>query len=73
MNDNFYYIEEINYLNKKGIVFNILLLENGLNIINNIIITNSNSYQKIIDNFSLKNLEILANLFDTKAIINASK
>ena len=54
MNDNFYYIEEINYLNKKGIVFNILLLENGLKIINNILYTNSNSYQKIMENFYLE-------------------
>ena len=69
MNDNFYYIEEINYLNKKGIVFNILLLENGLNIINNILYTNSNSYQKIMENFTLQNLEILTNIFDKISLL----
>ena len=69
MNDNFYYIEEINYLNKKGIVFNILLLENGLKIINNILYTNSNSYQKIMENFTLPNLENLTNIFDKISLL----
>lgn len=69
MNDNFYYIEVINYLNKKGIVFNILLLENGLKILNNILYTNSNSYQKIMENFTLKNLEILTNIFDKLSLL----
>lgn len=69
MNDNFYYIEEINYLNQKGIVFNILLLDNGLNIINNILYTNSNSYQKIIEHFTLENIEMLINIFDKISLL----
>ena len=69
MVNNFYYIEEMNYLNKKGIVFNILLIENGLNIINNILSTNSNSSQKIMEHFSLQTLEILTNLFDKISLL----
>ena len=69
MNDNLYYIEEINYLNKKGIVFNILLIENGLNIINNILNINSNSYKRIMEQFTLENLKILTNLFDKISLL----
>ena len=64
MMNNFYYIEDMNYLNKKGIVFNILLIENGLNLINNILSTNSNSFQKILEHFTMQNLAVLTNLFD---------
>ena len=69
MNNNFYYIEEMNYLNKKGIVFNILLIDNGLNIINNILNTNANSYLKILKQFNHQNLEILTNLFDKISLL----
>ena len=69
MVNNFYYIEEMSYLNKKGIVFNILLIENGLNVINNIFSTNLNSYEKILKHFTPQNLEILANLFDKIALL----
>ena len=69
MSNNFYYIEEMNYLNKKGIVFNILLIDNGLNIINNILNTNSNSYDKILKQFTPKNLENLTNLFDKISLL----
>ena len=66
---NFYYIEEMNYINKKNIVFNIPLIENGLNIINNIIITNTNSINKILEHFNLQNIEILTNLFDKMCLL----
>ena len=69
MTNNFYYIEDMNYLNKKGIVFNILLLDNGINIINNIIDTNSNSYDKIFKQFTPANLENLTNLFDKISLL----
>ena len=65
----FYYIEEMNYLNKTGIVFNILLIENGLNIINNIINTNLNSYDKIVKQFNPDNLQKLTSLFDKISIL----
>ena len=65
----FYYIEEMNYLNKKGIVFNILLIENGINIINNIFKINSNSYEKILKQFNPENLQILTNLFNKISIL----
>ncbi len=69
MINDFYYIEEINFINKKGIVFNILLIENGLNIINNILSINSNSFQKIMEHFNSQSLEILANLFDKISLL----
>ena len=69
MSNNFYYLEEINNINKKNIVFNIYLLENGLNILNNIIITNSNSPEKVLEHFNLQNLEILINIFDKICIL----
>ena len=69
MSNNFYYIEEMNYINKKNIVFNIHLLENGLNIMNNIIITNINSAEKILEHFNLTNIEILINLFDKISLL----
>ena len=69
MSNNFYYIEEMNYINKKNIVFNIYLLENGLNIMNNIIITNSNSTEKILEHFNLHNIELLTNLFDKISLL----
>lgn len=69
MLNNFYYIEEMEYLNKKGIVFNILLIDNGLNTINNILNTNCNSYEKILKQFSPQNLEYLTNLFDKISIL----
>ena len=69
MSNNFYYIEEMNYINKKNIVFNIYLLENGLNIMNNIIITNSNSIEKILEQFNLQNIELLTNLFDKISLL----
>ena len=69
MFNNLYYIEEISYLNKKGIVFNILLVENGLNIINNIFNTNSNSHEKILKHFTSQNLDILASLFDKISLL----
>ena len=65
----FYYIEEMNYINKKNIVFNVHLLENGLNIMNNIIITNTNSIEKILEHFNLENIEILTNLFDKISLL----
>ena len=69
MLNNFYYIEEMDYLNKKGIVFNILLVDNGLNILHNILNTNSNSYEKIISHFTPQNLERLSNLFDKISLL----
>ena len=69
MTNNFYYIEEMNYLNKTGIVFNILLIENGLNIINNILNTNSNSYDKILKQFNPDNLQNITKLFDKISIL----
>ena len=69
MSKNFYYIEEMNYINKKNIVFNIHLLENGLNILNNILITNSNSTDKILEQFNLQNVELLINLFDKISLL----
>ena len=69
MFNNFYYIEDMNYLNKKGIIFNILLIDNGVNIINNILDTNSNSYEKILKQFTPKNLEDLTNLFDKISLL----
>ena len=69
MSNNFYYIEEMNYINKKNIVFNIHLLDNGLNILNNITITNSNSPEKILEHFYLQNLEIIINIFDKISIL----
>ena len=69
MFNNLYYIEEMSYLNKKGIVFNILLVENGLNIINNIFNTNSNSHEKILNHFTSQNLDILASLFDKISLL----
>ena len=62
MSTNFYYIEEMNYINKKNIVFNIHLLENGLNILNNMIITNTNSTEKILEQFNMNNIEALINI-----------
>ena len=69
MSKNFYYIEEMNYINKKNIVFNIHLLEHGLNILNNILITNSNSTEKILEQFNLQNVELLINLFDKISLL----
>ena len=69
MMNNFYYIEEVSHLNKRGIIFNIFLIEAGLNIINNIFSTNSNSYEKILKHFNFENLDILANLFDKISLL----
>ena len=69
MTSNFYYIEEMNYINKKNIVFNIHLLEHGINIINNIIITNTNSTEKILEQFNIDNIEALVNLFDKISLL----
>ena len=59
----------MNYINKKNIVFNIHLLEHGLNILNNILITNSNSTEKILEQFNLQNVELLINLFDKISLL----
>ena len=69
MSNNFYYIEEMNYLNKKNIVFNIYLIEHGLNIMNNILTINSNSVEKILEQINLENIEILTNLFDKISLL----
>ena len=69
MSSNFYFIEEMNYINKKNIVFNIHLLEHGLNIINNILITNTNSTEKILEQFNMDNIEALINIFDKLSLL----
>ena len=69
MSSNFYFIEEMNYINKKNIVFNIHLLEHGLKIINNIIITNTNSTEKILEQFNMDNIEALINIFDKLSLL----
>ena len=69
MSANFYFIEEMNYINKKNIVFNIHLLEHGLNIINNILITNTNSTEKILEQFNMDNIEALINIFDKLSLL----
>ena len=69
MSTNFYYIEEMNYINIKNIVFNIHLLDHGLNIINNIIITNTNSTEKILEQFNMNNIEALINIFDKISLL----
>ena len=59
----------MNYINKKNIVFNIHLIENSLNIMNNILVTNMISAEKILEQFNLNNIEILVNLFDKISLL----
>ena len=63
LSENIYYFEEIADLQKKSIVFNILLLYNGLNILYKIIHFNSNSYQKIFAQLTVNELKKLTQIF----------
>ena len=64
MSLHFYSIEKLDYLNKKGIIFNVLLIENGLNILNNVLATNSDSYEAIMGQFSKEAITTLTNIFE---------